>query len=85
MGLLVTISIIMLPQLALTSQTLVGFNLNFILLCFKELFIGFIQAFVFAFLVLLYIILALESHGAEEHEAHPAAAHAAQLEAPRAA
>lgn len=33
-----------------------------------ELFIGFIQAFVFAFLVLLYIILALESHG-EEHEA----------------
>jgi F-type H+-transporting ATPase subunit a len=34
-----------------------------------ELFIGFIQAFVFAFLVLLYIILALESHGGE-HEAH---------------
>jgi F-type H+-transporting ATPase subunit a len=42
-----------------------------------ELFIGFIQAFVFAFLVLLYIILALESHGGEEHEAHPEAAHAA--------
>jgi len=37
-----------------------------------ELFIGFIQAFVFAFLVLLYIILALESHGGEEHEAHDA-------------
>ena len=36
-----------------------------------ELFIGFIQAFVFAFLVLLYIILALESHG-EEHETHEA-------------
>ena len=35
-----------------------------------ELFIGFIQAFVFAFLVLLYIILALESHGGEEHEVH---------------
>jgi F-type H+-transporting ATPase subunit a len=34
-----------------------------------ELFIGFIQAFVFAFLVLLYIILALESHG-EGHEDH---------------
>lgn len=33
-----------------------------------ELFIGFIQAFVFAFLVLLYIVLALESHGGEEHE-----------------
>lgn len=46
-----------------------------------ELFIGFIQAFVFAFLVLLYIILALESHG-DEHEAdhqadHLAPAHAA--------
>ncbi len=46
-----------------------------------ELFIGFIQAFVFAFLVLLYIILALESHGGEAHEAHPDASHAAQLEA----
>ena len=43
-----------------------SFNLIFIGL---ELFIGFIQAFVFAFLVLLYIILALESHGGEEHEA----------------
>jgi F-type H+-transporting ATPase subunit a len=42
-----------------------------------ELFIGFIQAFVFAFLVLLYIILALESHGGGEHEAHLEAAHAA--------
>lgn len=42
-----------------------------------ELFIGFIQAFVFAFLVLLYIILALESHGDGEHEAHPEAARAA--------
>jgi F-type H+-transporting ATPase subunit a len=50
-----------------------------------ELFIGFIQAFVFAFLVLLYIILALESHGGEEHEAHPAASHATQLEASHAA
>jgi F-type H+-transporting ATPase subunit a len=36
-----------------------------------ELFIGFIQAFVFAFLVLLYIVLALESH-VEEHEEHEA-------------
>jgi F-type H+-transporting ATPase subunit a len=42
-----------------------------------ELFIGFIQAFVFAFLVLLYIVLALESHAGEEHEAHVEAAHAA--------
>jgi F-type H+-transporting ATPase subunit a len=40
-----------------------------------ELFIGFIQAFVFAFLVLLYIILALESHGGEEHEAHEPQGH----------
>jgi F-type H+-transporting ATPase subunit a len=50
-----------------------------------ELFIGFIQAFVFAFLVLLYIILALESHGGEEHEVHPEALHAPQLEAAHAA
>ena len=50
-----------------------------------ELFIGFIQAFVFAFLVLLYIILALESHGGEEHAAHPEATHAVQLEAAHAA
>lgn len=43
-----------------------------------ELFIGFIQAFVFAFLVLLYIILALESHGDhEEHESVHEAEHAA--------
>jgi F-type H+-transporting ATPase subunit a len=50
-----------------------------------ELFIGFIQAFVFAFLVLLYIILALESHGGEEHEVHPEALHAPQLEVAHAA
>ena len=54
-----------------------------------ELFIGFIQAFVFAFLVLLYIILALESHGGEEHEAHPEAhpdaSHTAQPEVAHAA
>jgi F-type H+-transporting ATPase subunit a len=42
-----------------------------------ELFIGFIQAFVFAFLVLLYIVLALESHGGEEHEGTHEAEHAA--------
>jgi F-type H+-transporting ATPase subunit a len=50
-----------------------------------ELFIGFIQAFVFAFLVLLYIILALESHGGEVHESHPETTHAASLEAAHAA
>lgn len=42
-----------------------------------ELFIGFIQAFVFAFLVLLYIILALESHGGEGHESAHEVARAA--------
>jgi F-type H+-transporting ATPase subunit a len=42
-----------------------------------EIFVGLIQAFVFAFLVLVYIILALESHGGEDHEAHPETAHAA--------
>ena len=50
-----------------------------------ELFIGFIQAFVFAFLVLLYIILALESHGGEEHEAHPEASQTTHPEAAHAA
>jgi len=49
-----------------------SFTLPFIGL---ELFIGFIQAFVFAFLVLLYIILALESHGGEEHETQEHEAH----------
>jgi F-type H+-transporting ATPase subunit a len=42
-----------------------------------EIFVGLIQAFVFAFLVLVYIILALESHDGEDHNAHPATAHAA--------
>ena len=38
------------------------------------------------FLVLLYIILALESHGGEEHAAaHPEASHGQQLEAAHAA
>jgi F-type H+-transporting ATPase subunit a len=45
-----------------------------------ELFIGFIQAFVFAFLVLLYIVLALESHEGEEHEAHEPEAHLEALQ-----
>ena len=49
-----------------------SFSLPFIGL---ELFIGFIQAFVFAFLVLLYIILALESHGGEGHETHESETH----------
>lgn len=44
MGFLIVLSVIFLPQIALTSKTLVGFNVEFILLCFKELFIGFILA-----------------------------------------
>jgi type III secretion protein T len=44
MGLLIALSVILLPHIALTSETLTGFNLTFILLCVKELFIGFILA-----------------------------------------
>jgi F-type H+-transporting ATPase subunit a len=42
-----------------------------------EIFVGFIQAFVFAFLVLVYIILALESHGGQEHSGAHEAEHVA--------
>src|ERR1700722_14962343 len=44
MGLLIALTVIFLPNMALTSKTLIGFNLEFILLCFKELFIGFVLA-----------------------------------------
>ena len=44
-GLLVVMTIVFLPHLAVTSQTLVGFNFTFILLCVKELFLGFILGF----------------------------------------
>lgn len=44
MGLLIALTVIMLPHMALTSTTLIGFNTTFILLCAKELFIGFILA-----------------------------------------
>jgi F-type H+-transporting ATPase subunit a len=38
-----------------------------------ELFVGFIQAAVFALLTLVFAVMAVESHGDEEHhEAHPA-------------
>ena len=60
--------------LAVLAALLFVPSLNFLFIGL-ELFIGFIQAFVFAFLVLLYIILALESHGGEEHEAHESEAH----------
>lgn len=45
MGLLIVLTIIFLPQMAMTTTTLIGFNLTFIFLCVKELFIGFILAF----------------------------------------
>jgi type III secretory pathway component EscT len=44
MGLLIVLTVIFLPQMAMTSKTLVGFNTTFIFLCAKELFIGFILA-----------------------------------------
>ncbi len=44
MGLLIALTVIFLPNIALTSETLVGFNMTFIILCVKELFIGFILA-----------------------------------------
>jgi type III secretion protein T len=45
MGLLVVLTVIFLPHIALTSQTLTGFNTEFMFLCVKEVFIGFILAF----------------------------------------
>lgn len=44
MGLLIALTVIFLPHMAVTSKTIVGFDFNFILLCGKELFIGFILA-----------------------------------------
>ncbi len=45
MGLLIVLTTIFLPHIALTAQTLTGFNIDFMFLCLKELFIGFILAF----------------------------------------
>jgi type III secretion protein T len=44
MGLLIVLTVIFIPHMALTSETLIGFNVHFILLCVKELFIGFVLA-----------------------------------------
>jgi type III secretion protein T len=44
MGLLIALTIILLPHMAITSKTLIGFNFEFLVLCFKELFIGFVLA-----------------------------------------
>ncbi len=45
MGLLVAVTVIILPHMALTSKGLVAYNLEYILLCFKELVIGLLLAF----------------------------------------
>jgi F-type H+-transporting ATPase subunit a len=42
---------------------------------FLELFVGFIQAFVFAFLTLIFMTLGTTVHGHEDHEEHEAAEH----------
>lgn len=44
MGILIALTVIFIPHMALTSQTLIGFNMTFIILCVKELFIGMIMA-----------------------------------------
>ena len=44
-GLLVVLTVIFLPHIAMTSKTLTVFNLDFMLLCAKELFIGFVLSF----------------------------------------
>lgn len=44
MGLLIALTVIFIPHLALTAKTMIGFNLEFIILCVKELFVGFILA-----------------------------------------
>jgi F-type H+-transporting ATPase subunit a len=45
---------------------------------FLELFVGFIQAFVFAFLTLIFMTLGTTAHGHEDHEEHTAAEHEEQ-------
>jgi len=45
MGLLVVLTFIILPHVVLTSETMVGFNLEFMMLSVKELFIGILLAF----------------------------------------
>jgi type III secretory pathway component EscT len=44
MGILIALTVIFLPHIALTSKALVAFNIEFVFLCIKELFIGFILA-----------------------------------------
>lgn len=43
-GLLIALSTILFPQVVNTTETLIGFNLDFTFLCIKELFIGLILA-----------------------------------------
>lgn len=44
-GLLVALALIVLPHIVVTSTTYVGFDTEFLFLCMKELFVGFILAF----------------------------------------
>jgi type III secretory pathway component EscT len=45
MGLLISITFVLMPHIVLTSKTMVGFNVEFMFLCMKEFFIGVILAF----------------------------------------
>ncbi len=45
MGLLIAITFVMMPQIVVTSHTMIAFSSEFILLCFKELFIGILLSF----------------------------------------
>src|SRR5690348_11146543 len=45
MGLLISLTVVMLPQIVLKSTGIVGFDREFLLLCMKELFIGILLAF----------------------------------------
>lgn len=44
MGLLLALTMIFFPHVAVTSKTFVGFNTEFSLLCFKEFFVGLVLA-----------------------------------------
>jgi type III secretion protein T len=45
MGLLICLTVVFLPQMIMTSHTMIGFSFEYIVLCSKELLIGFALAF----------------------------------------
>lgn len=57
----------------LLVMSFIGVGLASIPFYFLELFVGFIQAFVFAFLTLLFFTLGTTAHGHEDEEEHHAA------------